>query len=71
LGSTDGARILVSGDDEGAVRVGRAGGGEPHLADLSNPPLQTNSRGVEDAAAATGYKLDIGPFPGWKDVPTW
>jgi serine/threonine protein kinase len=19
----------------------------------------------------SGYKLDIGPFPGWKDVPTW
>ena len=26
---------------------------------------------VEDAAAPTGYKLEIGPFPGWKDVPTW
>jgi serine/threonine protein kinase len=26
---------------------------------------------LEDAAAATGYRLDIGPFPGWKDVPTW
>jgi len=26
---------------------------------------------VEDPASPTGYKLDIGPFPGWKDVPTW
>jgi hypothetical protein len=22
-------------------------------------------------SAATGYKLEVGPFPGWKDVPTW
>ena len=22
-------------------------------------------------AAALGYKLEVGPFPGWKDVPTW
>ena len=31
----------------------------------------TNLRVIEDPASATGYKLDIGPFPGWKDVPTW
>jgi hypothetical protein len=31
----------------------------------------TNLQVVEDAAAATGYKLVVGPFPGWKDVPTW
>ena len=31
----------------------------------------TNLQVVEDKAAATGYKLEIGPFPGWKDVPTW
>jgi WD40 repeat protein len=55
------------------------------MPDLSKPPFHTlphdelmaklhaltNLRVVEDAAAATGYKLDIGPFPGWKDVPTW
>jgi WD40 repeat protein len=111
-------RILVSGDAEGVVRVGRADGSEPHLLlghggsisnvavspdgkwvasssggeirvwpmpDLSKPPLQTlpyeelmaklrsftNLRVVEDPASATGYRLDIGPFPGWKDVPTW
>ncbi len=23
------------------------------------------------AVSATGYKLEIGPFPGWKTVPTW
>jgi WD40 repeat protein len=31
----------------------------------------TNLQVVEDKTAATGWKLDIGPFPGWKDVPTW
>jgi WD40 repeat protein len=111
-------QILVSGDAEGVVRVGRADGSEPHLLlghggsvgnvavapdrqwvasssgseiriwpmpDLSKPPLHTlpyeelmaklrsftNLRVVEDAASTTGYRLDIGPFPGWKDVPTW
>ncbi len=55
------------------------------MPDVSQPPFHTlpydalmaklraltNVQVVEDAAAATGYKLDIGPFPGWKDVPTW
>jgi WD40 repeat protein len=31
----------------------------------------TNLQVVEDAASPTGWKLDVGPFPGWKDVPTW
>jgi serine/threonine protein kinase len=31
----------------------------------------TNLRVVEDAASPTGHKLDVGPFPGWKDVPKW
>jgi WD40 repeat protein len=55
------------------------------MPDVSKPPLHTlphdelmarlgsltNLRVVEDAASTTGYRLDIGPFPGWKDVPTW
>ena len=28
-------------------------------------------RVVEDPAASSGYKVEVGPFPGWKDVPTW
>ena len=31
----------------------------------------TNFRAVRDPAAAGGWKIEIGPFPGWKDVPTW
>jgi WD40 repeat protein len=111
-------RALVTGDEQGVVRVGLANGGEPHrlcchagvvlsvaispdgewvasasgseirlwpMPDLSKPPLHTlpydelmarlhsltNLQVVEDPASPTGYKLDVGPFPGWKDAPTW
>jgi WD40 repeat protein len=54
------------------------------IPDLSKPPLHTlpheellaklrtltNLEAVEDEASG-GYRLEIGPFPGWKDVPTW
>ncbi len=113
-----GGRVLVTGGNDGVVRVGRPDGSAPHLLfghtgpvvtvavspdgrwiasaagseirlwpmpDIAKPPLHTlphgelmaelqaltNLRVVEDPAAATGYKLDIGPFPGWKDAPTW
>ena len=31
----------------------------------------TNLRVVEDTDASTGWKVEIGPFPGWEEVPTW
>jgi hypothetical protein len=51
--------------------------------DLSKPPLYTlpydellaklrsltNLRAVPDPAANTGWKVEIGPFPGWANVP--
>jgi WD40 repeat protein len=111
-------RFVVTGDANGAVRVGTLAGEEPHLLlghagpvnqvaispdarwiastsgseirlwpmpDLSKPPFhvlpyeelmarlraQTNLRVVEDPQAPTGYRLDVGPFPGWRDVPSW
>jgi WD40 repeat protein len=111
-------RTLVTGDEQGVVRVGPVDGSEPHrlcchasgvstvaispdgrwiasaaggeirlwpMPDVTKPPLHTlpydelmaklraltNLQVVEDPASPTGYKLDIGPFPGWKDVPTW
>jgi WD40 repeat protein len=53
--------------------------------DIAKPPLHTlpydelmaklraltNLEVVEDAVSATGYRVEMGPFPGWKDVPTW
>jgi serine/threonine protein kinase len=55
------------------------------MPDMTMPPLHTlpqaellakldaltNLRVVRDSSSATGWKLDVGPFPGWKDVPTW
>jgi len=55
------------------------------MPDVTKPPLHTlpygelveklraftNLRVVPDAGSASGYKLEAGPFPGWKEVPTW
>ncbi|HEY7817211.1 MAG TPA: hypothetical protein VIG29_03255 [Vicinamibacteria bacterium] len=55
------------------------------MPDLSKPPLhslpredllvtlreQTNLRVVPDPASPAGYKLESGPFRGWKRVPRW
>ena len=30
----------------------------------------TNLRAVRDAKSATGWSIELGPFPGWKNVPT-
>ena len=111
-------RVVVTGGEDGVVRVGPVTGEEPHLLighkgpviglalspderwiasssdeafsiwpmpDVTKPPLHTlphaellakldaltNLRVVRDPASATGWKLDVGPFPGWQDVPTW
>jgi len=31
----------------------------------------TNHRAVPDSGSDTGWKIEIGPFPGWGDVPEW
>jgi WD40 repeat protein len=55
------------------------------MPDVSRPPLHTlpleallakmdsltNLRVVEDPASPTGFKVEVGPFPGWREVPTW
>jgi WD40 repeat protein len=55
------------------------------MPDLSKPPLHTlahddlvaklksltNLRAVRDPTSATGWKIELGPFPGWKHIPTW
>jgi WD40 repeat protein len=55
------------------------------MPDVTKPPLPTlplaelmarldaltNLRVVREPTSATGWKLDLGPFPGWKDVPAW
>jgi WD40 repeat protein len=55
------------------------------LPDLSKPPLHalpreallaklhslTNLRAVRSPADPLVWRIEVGPFPGWKDVPTW
>jgi WD40 repeat protein len=55
------------------------------MPDLSKPPLHTlpreellaklrsltNLRVVEAPESPSGWKLDVGPFPGWETVPSW
>ena len=55
------------------------------MPDVTEPPLHTlpheeltakldaltNLRVVRDPSSPTGWSEEIGPFPGWKDVPTW
>ena len=31
----------------------------------------TNLRVVPDENSDTGYGVEVGPFPGWKTLPSW
>jgi WD40 repeat protein len=75
--SPDGQFLASSGQD-GAVRVWP-------VPDLSKPPLtalpraellakldtHTNVRMVRDPNSPNGWKIEIGPFPGWEAMPEW
>jgi WD40 repeat protein len=83
--SGPGSTVAVSPDDKWIASASGSEIRLWPMPDVSKPPLHTlpygelmaklrsltNLRVVEDAASATGYKLDIGRFPGWKDVPEW
>ena len=43
----------------------------PHAELLAKLDALTNLRVVRDPASSTGWKLEVGPFPGWKEVPSW
>jgi len=74
--SPDG-RWIAAGDDA-TVRLWP-------MPDLSKPPFHTlphdellaklktltNLRAVRDEKSPTGWKIEVGPFPGWETVPTW
>jgi WD40 repeat protein len=68
--------MIASAGPEGALRLWPMPEGQPFNA---LPPDElvdrlhslTNYRIVRDTESFTGYRLDLGPFPGWKDLPTW
>ncbi len=73
--SPDG-RWIASGGDDGAIRLwpmpkGKPLHTRPHTELLALLRALTNLRVVPDDDAATGYRVEVGPFPGWKTAPTW
>jgi len=43
----------------------------PHEELVAKLKSLTNLRAVRDPKSSTGWTVEFGPFPGWKDVPTW
>ena len=43
----------------------------PHDQFLAKLKTFTNLRVIADPNSSTGWKLEIGPFPGWEKMPTW
>lgn len=70
--------MIASGGADSSVRLWP-------MPDLPKPPLHTlpraellatlrsltNLRVVADPGEPSGWRLEVGPFPGWETVPVW
>jgi hypothetical protein len=77
--------VAVSPDSRWIASVGDKAIHLWPMPDVTKPPLHTlpheelmakldsltNLRVVPDPTSSTGCTLDVGPFPGWEDVPEW
>ena len=43
----------------------------PHEELIAKLQSLTNLHAVRDPASSTGWSIEIGPFPGWEEVPEW
>jgi len=74
--SPDGEWIASGGGDDGTVRVWPMPKGQPfhtlpHDELLDRLRSMTNIRVVKDQESATGYRLELEPFPGLQENPVW
>jgi WD40 repeat protein len=73
--SRDG-KWIASASQDGTIRLwpmpeGPAFHTLPYAEILARLRSFTNLRAVQDAASTDGYRLEAGPFPGWKTLPEW
>jgi WD40 repeat protein len=43
----------------------------PYQTLLPSIRARTNLRAVPDPGSPTGWRIEVGPFPGWKTIPEW
>ena len=43
----------------------------PHDQFIAKLKSFTNLRVLPDPNSSTGWKLEVGPFPGWEKIPSW
>jgi WD40 repeat protein len=70
------SRWIASASQDGTIRLWPMPDGTPFHALPYAEILErlqglTNLRVVPDDKSDTGYRVEVGPFPGWKKLPEW